>query len=616
MNRNFAVAKVALPLPIDKLFDYSIPKDLINKIQQGMRVNVLFNNKHNIGFVVGFSSKSKIKKLNPVINTLDKFPVVTANNLQLAHSIKDYYVCSLGEAIESMLPEAVKKSRNINADFSLIKCQNDKNKKSKLIYIRNIENDKTYAYFKNEIINVMKDKKRIIFVVPEIKMIDKAKNCFTDIPGIRIAIWHGKVPKKDMLKLWSDLAKDEIDLIIGTRSCIFAPVKNLDLIIIDDESNYAYKEDQVPYYHTSRIAQMRYEIEGCGVIYSSVMPSSQIYQLIQSKKVLLKETDSNKILPEIQLTGINYKDKMDLMVEKEIDSALQSKEKILIILNKKGFATFVYCKNCKETIMCSRCSRNLRLDYSEKKLICPYCNFKTELVEICPKCNSGYVKYGGFGIEKLESNLKRFFPQAKIIILDALPKTNNDIRDCDIVIATTKILNFPGYKPDITIIWSLDNLLNVGDFNSGEETFQLLSKLLIMTFRKMLISSSLNQDFYLLKALKNLDPEIFYKTELNTRKDLKLPPYYKLGLVSLRSFDKKSVQASYSKLYSFLKGMNTKGVEVSNFDITQRSRLREKYYKYLLVKSSKIESLSRVFKKSMSKFRSGNVIITVNVDPA
>lgn len=615
MNNKLTIAKISVPLPIDKQFDYSVPKLLLGRLKIGMRVNVEFNKKNITGFVTGFSSASKIKRLNPIKEAIDNFPFFSDANLQLAKMIKDYYVCSLGEALEAMIPYKLRNTKIILNNLNLVSDSIERNKKNKIFYIQGHSKDIVLDNFKKEIIKKIKNKNRIIYLVPETRMITPVSDYFAKILNIKIGLWHSKLSKKKMLDLWMDISNDNIDLIIGTRSCIFAPIRNLGLIIIQNEDNSSYKEDQVPYYHVLKIAQMRQDIEKCDIILSSTMPSSYVYYLILNKKIYVKRTIEYKTRTESYFLGINYRDRINKFLENELESSLEKKDKILIFLNRKGFATFIYCIKCKEVIKCNRCSSNLRFDYSKKKLICSYCNQEKEFLEICPKCNSSYVKFGGLGIEKLESNLQKIFPSAKIITIEELFRMGTDLTNYDIVIATKKILNFNNFHPDLTIIWNLDSLLNIGDFYSAEETYNLLAKLLHITAKKMIICTSINKDFYLFKSLKNLNFKKFYKKELDSRKSLLLPPYYHMGLISIRGLDKNKVADVASKIYSVLKKRYLRNLKISNPYLTLRSRLREKYYKYILIKSKNVKLLNKILKEIIREFRSNRMLITVNIDP-
>lgn len=609
------IARVAFPLPIDRLFDYEIPVKSIHSIQKGSRVAVHFNKKLSIGYVIAICSKSKLPKLNPILSSIDKDPVFSAKALRLAEKIKDYYVCSLGEALEIMLPHALKKHKGLNAIVENKHKKRIANKKGKFTFIEYYNSESKSIFLKAEICKRVKSNKRVILVVPELRMIESLRKWLEEINGIKVGIMHGKLSKKEALNLWGNLSLDLIDIVIGTRSSIFTQINNLDLIIIINDDNYAYKEDQVPYYNTVKVALMRSDIENCNFVLVSQVPSLKTWLLIDKKKALKNSLDKGSLPAQIQFTKINFKDKIDIVLANEIEHALEKNEKILILLDRKGFATSIFCNKCNETLKCSKCSCNLRFEYTQKVLICPRCNYKEEATEICPKCNCEYVKYRGLGIEKLESNIKRQFPSAKIISLNDLEKVKFRDLDYDIIISTRKIANYEEFKSSLTIIWDFDNLLNIGDFRSGEHVYQLLVKLLFKTKKKMIISTSLSPDFYLFKSLYTLNYEQFYKDELRSRDSLKLPPNYHLAMISSRSFKKDSAQNVSSRMYEYFKNMNKRDLFVSETNIQKRSKIRGKFYSYILLRSKKVPLLNRVIKEGICKFRSSNVVITTDIDP-
>jgi primosomal protein N' (replication factor Y) len=614
MNK-LCIARVVVPLPMDNFFDYRIPDKLMNSVKVGMRVWVSFNRKILTGYVVKLCAKSRISRLNPIIGTLDNVPLLCDNGLKLAQSIKNYYVCSLGEAIDTMLPNVLKHAKKIKLEPEKRYSKINASPESKTTFIQNLREELTLSYFKEEVSKRSQEGKRVILALPDKRMIKPVCDEIRKDTNLRVGIWHSKLSANNMLNLWQELCLDHIDVVIGTRSCVLAPLQNLSLIIIKDENNYAHKEDQVPYYHAVKIAQMRAEIENCDVFLSSQVPSANTFLSLSEGKIGHKTIAGSSPLPKIQVNRYNFKDKIDLMLEKEIESALESKQKILVLLNRKGFATSIYCQSCKETLKCERCSSNLRFAYAQKILICPSCNFQTEAKDICPKCNSAYVKFSGLGIEKLESNLQRLFPQAKIVKIDEIEKQEDIWIEHDIIITTSKILNFDDINADLTIIWDFDSLLNTGDFHSGEQAFYLLSGLLIKTKGKMIICTSLSQDFYFFNSLRNIDYAKFYNEELRSRNQLKLPPYYHIGLVSVRSFKKEKTQLASVRILSYFNKQARKDTEVFQLDISRRTKIRGKYYSYIFVKSKSPIVLNKVIKKAIGKFRSDSVIITANIDP-
>jgi primosomal protein N' (replication factor Y) len=617
MINNLPVAKVAIPLPIDKLFDYHIPKSMRSIIRPGVRARIKFNDKIIIGYVVSLNSKSLFSKLNSIIE-IDQQPILSTNLLKLAEKIKDYYVCSLGEAIDIFLPNAIKRFMDIKLKPDVAFLANNKvsedAKKNKIEYVQTNSSEILLGKINEEIINITNNKRRVVFVVPEINKINTIVEYFQKNINLKIGVWHGGVPKVKIVKLLQDLADDSIDLIVGTRSCLFAPIPNLGLIVIKDENNFSYKDDQSPYYHALNIAKMRSEIDNCKLIINSILPSTNLFSLFSKKEIKKVGAVENKLNPSIEIVEPNFKNKINPIIETVINSSLDNKSKILIFLNKKGFSNYIYCKECNEVLRCSRCSAGLRFSHSDDHFACPVCNAKFEAKEICPKCNISYVKHGGWGIEKLESDFKRYFPQAKIVTIE---KINKDVINSgfDILISSRNISDIGDFSVDLTIVWDFDSLVNISDFRSGENTYRLLLELLQITVKKLIICTSLNSNFYLFNHFKNLDYDKFIESELKSRRQLKMPPYFHIALISIRSFSKELAQKSGDKLFSLLKKTNSNKNDISYFNSTQKSRIRGKFYKYISVKSSSVKTLNKIIRQPLGAIRSSNVIVTVNVDP-
>ena len=348
---------------------------------------------------------------------------------------------------------------------------------------------------------------------------------------------------------------------------------------------------------------------------TSLVPSSETYKMVADKSLLMKEVDKRASLPLISLQKNNFKDKINPVIERAIRESISNSKKTLIFLNRKGFSTYIYCNKCKLVLSCSRCSSPLRYEYSAKELVCPFCSYKTEAVEICPQCQSSYVKYKGFGIEKLESTMQRVFPQARIFLLDEIIKRDLKADDYDIVLSTQSIFKMRDFSPDETIIWNLDAMLNINNYRSCENIFIVLYKLIAMTKQKVTICTGLDENFYLLKSLKSSNFKEFFRSEFKTRRELKLPPFFYNALISIRSTNKKSSEKTSLKVYDILKKEKSSNIEFSDPFSTYRYRLRSKYYKYILLKAKDISVLSAKIKHVLKKIHSRNVITTVNINP-
>lgn len=613
MAKPATIAKVAVPLPINRLFDYSIPETMAQSVLPGMRVTVAFNKTNVVGYVASLANSSTLNKVNPIIDCVDESPIFSPFSLKLANRVSEYYIASLGEVLDAMLPSAIKRSRGLHGflndkDTLLVK------KDAERLYVQDIDNDKTGQFLKEKIIEIMKGQRTVLLVVPEMRLIPQMQEYFSTITGIRIGIWHGRLSKKNMSALWRALISQEIDILIGTRSSIFAPIHRLGLIIIYDENDPSHKDDQVPYYHSAVIARLRVEIEKCDLILSSIVPSASTYLAIKEKKLLAATVGNRNNTAKVVFTAQNFRDKVDIMLEREMAAALENKEKVLIFHNRSGFATFISCKKCKKVLQCERCSSNLHYDFASKKLFCPSCNYKITMRELCPFCNASYVLFEGLGIEKLASNLKRIFPSVAITTLKR-HRVDQKVSSPDIVCTTSTSSHLSEFKPDITVIWNADSLFNAGDYSAAESAFRLLVSFLCNTRKKLIICSGLKRDFYAYKALETVNVEEFYENELKAREALKLPPFFHIGLIVMRGFNMSMLEKVSEELFEVLQREKGKGVVVSDQVDAMRLRLRGKHYRYIIVKSKNIKTLNHTIRHLFEKHKRSSTTITVNIDP-
>jgi len=408
--------------------------------------------------------------------------------------------------------------------------------------------------------------------------------------------------------------------VVGTRSGIFAPVDNLGLVIIDEEQDSVYKQDQVPHYHAREVGLMRVGIEKAKLILGSGSPSLEGFYLARKNKIDYTQVPRNKAYPEIKINDTNrkaYNSKQQSILSKylqdSIAASLDAKEKILLFINRRGFATYSACSNCGKALKCPRCSVNLVYHSDDNIMSCHYCNFKLEPPKICPNCEAGYIRYLGAGAEKIESELSRLFPQAKIKLLDK--EENSGAVDADIFVSTEAILK-EGYADfGLIEVISIDNSLNRIDFRSSEKAFFLLVGLLRLTSKKIIIQTGLPKH-YCIRAIENKDIDIFYREELKHRKQLGFPPYKHIGLVKLRGNNEEKVKEASGRLFEGLKaGNKDRGIEVVSVNPGQPVKLRGKFCWQVLIKTGSVRKLSKFLKKYLKGFLHSGIIATVDIDP-
>ncbi len=611
-------AKVTLGLPVSGPFDYSISRHIKN-VKEGSRVWVQFGARKMLGYVVGVTPKTSIKHIKPLLDLIDDYPIFDKNMLLLAKKLSDYYGCSLGEAIETTLPQALRRGRKITNAMPSNEFGHKPGHETVLIHDLNA-GQRWEIYF-DRIKEAIGSNNSVIILMPDVNSAIKAKEAINSRLGISPVILYRNQPKE--LEEWLKVRDLDFSIVISTRSGIFAPVNNLGLVIIEEEQDSVYKQDQVPHYHARDIAFMRAAIENAKLILGSTSPSLESFYLARERKIkytLLPRAGNPPEIKIVDMSGQHWQQAkrrntiLSKYLEDCIAQALDSRKKILLFLNRRGFATFAACRNCGAVLRCPRCNINLVYYFKNNVLNCRYCNFKMEPPKICPNCNSAYIRYLGTGTEKIESEISRIFPAAKVAMIDGEEGVN--ITDVDIFISTASVIKKEDYKFDLIGVLSIDNTLNRVDLRSTEKAFGLLSGLVALSKGKVIIQTSLPKH-YCLRAIESNNVNIFYDEELALRKQLEFPPYRHLCLVKLRGKKENSVKEISSALFDTLSkyAENNKAVKVVSLNPGQPEKLRGNYYWQVLLKATAPLKLTSFLRMHLKNFRHSGIIVTVDMDP-
>lgn len=611
-------AKVVLGLPIEGPFDYIIPPDLCKKAIIGSRVWVSFGSKRMLGYLVGISKKTSVKKLKPLSEIIDFSPVLDKNLLLLTKSLSDYYCCSWGQAIEAALPESIRKGKPLPAPNGKEIKISKKTFQTTLVQESDVK--LRWDFYLKQIKQALTANQSVIFLSPSIQLADKAAGTIHSALNFEPIVLRRKGTGE--LERWNQLRQPGPKVVLGVRSAIFSPLKNLGLIIVDEEQNPSYKQDQVPHYHAREAAKMRAALEMADLILGSKTPSLETWYLADGGKITYKCPVKKDLGPQVKIIStafgyFGFKQKSGILskyLEDFIFSALTSKQKILLFLNRKGFATLASCLSCRTVLKCPRCNVNLVYHFEENILSCHYCNFKQPAPKICPHCNSGYIKYSGMGTEKIESELSRIFPQARIKMLDAR-KDSAIEENHDIFIGTESIIGALDYRFDLVAVLSIDNSLNRVDFRASEKTFGLLTGLLEMAKNTLVVQTSLPNNFCF-KALTEKNADLFYKEELAQRKQLKFPPFKHIGLIKLRGKEEeRSVKAGNFLHEKMEASSKSAGIEIVSSGPAAHFKLRGNFYWNILLKAASVSKLNKYIKKHLKDFRHSGIMVTVDIDP-
>ncbi|MEI6832319.1 MAG: primosomal protein N', partial [Candidatus Omnitrophota bacterium] len=407
---------------------------------------------------------------------------------------------------------------------------------------------------------------------------------------------------------WVSVKTADFSVVLGTRSSIFAPVNNLGLIILDQEEDKVYKQEQSPHYHVREVARMRAEIESARVIFGSHSPSLESFYLVEKKQLEYQSIPSRLTYPQVQVIDLRrlpYAERKSKTLFSKflidaIANILAQKGKVLLLINRKGFATTAACHNCGVALKCPRCNINLVFHFDEDKLKCHHCNFKMDVPKICPSCNAGYIKYSGLGTEKVESELARIFPQARM--------------DEDIFVATSSVIKHGEINFDLIGVLAIDNSLNRVDFRAAEKTFSLLMGLTSLTSKKIIIQSA-NANHHCFQALIKNDPQLFYKEELKQRKQLNFAPFKHMILVRLRGESLEKVKQAACDLFEKLNKIKTSSIKMLSLNPGQPAKLRGNFYYQILMRASSVEKASHFLKLHLKDGHYSGIIVTVDVDP-
>lgn len=658
-------AKVLVNLPIEGPFDYSIPPEMLSEISVGKRVWVSFGPRRTVGYVIEISEKSDFNKIKPILSVIDSQPIVTDELIRLTKQIADYYLCSWGEAIDAVVPSALKKGKvsikprlkedeveiertcllepnthQANALRSILNAIEAGCFKAFLLY-GVTGSGKTEVYLQS-IAEVLKKGLSAIVLVPEISLTPQSVERFKSRFGDTVALFHSRLTSGQKFIEWKKIKDGKCMIVVGARSAVLAPVKNLGLIIVDEEHDTSYKQQDVPRYHAVDTAVMRAKLNNALVIMGTATPSLEsFYKAKQGEYELLtlKERINKKELPKVTILDmrqehINQKRKrivFSRLMREQIEARLVKGEQVILFLNRRGFATYTNCKKCGYVEKCSRCNVALNYHSDRKLLICHYCNFKKKLKLLCPVCKTTYMDYYGFGTQRVESELNRYFPGTIIDRMDAdstkKRKSHNRILEnfrsgrTKIIIGTQMIAKGHDF-PNVTLVGvvSADTALNLPDFRSGERTFQLLTQVSGRSGRGQargeVIIQSYVPEHYTINYAVTHDYDSFYKEELTLRKVLNLPPFVHLINIGVRSYKEDKAEDAAKRLALYLQNARIESlVEIMGPAQAFIYRLRRQYRWNIMLKVDKLDKAGEGLKAVMKNFKKpSSVIISVDVD--
>ncbi|HLV09118.1 MAG TPA: primosomal protein N', partial [Halanaerobiales bacterium] len=545
----------------------------------------------------------------------------------------------LADDIENQRPQKLTADQN-----KVINCiiKNIKNRENKPFLLHDVTGSGKTEIYLQAIKYILNKKQGAIVLVPEISLTPVMIRRFYSRFGDEIAVLHSNLSLGERYDEWRRIKSGKARIAIGARSAIFAPVKEPGLIIIDEEHENTYKQSEYPHYHAREVALKRAKISGISIILGSATPSLESFYYARTgifSYLNLPERINKEKLPPVKIVDMREEIKKgntsifsnDLLTA--IRNALNNGEQILIFLNRRGYANFMLCRECGFVIKCLNCDISLTYHSSNNKLRCHYCDYSLEVPEVCPECDSKYIREFGMGTEKIEQELNNIFPEANLERMDVdttgskgahreiLNRLENGA--IDILVGTQMIAKGHDY-PNISVVGVItaDTILNIPDFRSSERTFQLLTQVAGRTGRGKkdgrVIIQTYTPEHYSIQAAQNHNYLKFYKKEIKMRKRLDYPPFTQMVNIIISGKEEKAVSSAAALLGMFFDKYNKYINEKLGPAPAPISRLRNKYRWQIILKfkgwKKRNQILNRLKYNSLGELEN-KVSINIDVDP-
>jgi primosomal protein N' (replication factor Y) (superfamily II helicase) len=652
----FAEIAVCLPLSRTFLYEMETPAAI------GCRVLVKFRNREVEGFIVGLNRKVPDGlKVLPITKVLDREPLLLPDIFVLCKWIAEYYMAPIGEVLKSALPPGITQKHVDRFDgahsvevppaapYSLTTDQ-----LTALYAIQEIKGFRTVLLHgvtgsgKTEVYiqaaeNTIAHGKTCLILVPEIGLTPQLVERFAErFPG-RTAVLHSGLTKKQRIDEWLRIRGGFAPIVVGTRSAVFAPLSNPGLIVVDEEHETSYKQEETPRYNARDTAVVRAKKTGATIVLGSATPSMESFQNAEAKKfsyVHMAGRVEERPLPAVEI--VNMREEYAMQGKQTIFSRrlleavaqrLELGEQSMVLLNRRGFAAFLLCRHCGFNFQCTSCSVAMTYHRGIHKLLCHYCGQSRRPPAKCTECGSEYVHFVGEGTERIESDLRELFPDARIGRIDR--DTMRHVRDfervlggfrrgeLDVLVGTQMIAKGHDF-PQVTLVGVLaaDAALSMPDFRAAERTFQLLTQVAGRSGRGdrpgEVIIQSFFPDHYTFQLACTQRFEDFYARESRYRKAMFYPPFTALAGIVVTNRDKEAAASAARGVGEYLNSVRTDTVRILGPAPAPLERVKQVHRYQLLIKASARPPLHRVLEQlrvHLEDQKLGGTRVMIDVDP-
>lgn len=502
---------------------------------------------------------------------------------------------------------------------------------------------KTEVYLQ-AIQKVLNEGKEAIMLVPEISLTPQMTERFRSRFGEMVAVMHSGLSVGEKYDEWRKIQQGKVSVVVGARSAIFAPFTNLGLIILDEEHESTYKQEDSPRYHARDVAIWRSQYFRCPVILGSATPALESYA--RAKKgvytlLTLKQRALHQAMPTVYVADMreelqkgNRSMFSELLIE-GIRTRLERQEQMVLFLNRRGYSSFVLCRDCGTVVQCPNCDISLTYHRTTEKLKCHYCGYEEQVPQICPQCQSEHIRYFGTGTQKVEEEIYKLFPEARVLRMDVDTTKHKGAHEeilqafgegqADILLGTQMIAKGLDF-PNITLVGvlSADTSLHLPDYRAAERTFQLLTQVSGRAGRHdkagEVVIQTYTPEHYAIELAKVQDYEPFYEREMFLRRRSGYPPYYFVALIQVSHEDVMMAAEYAGRVADWLRGNLSNQVSIIGPTVASISRLQNRYRYQCLIKYKIEPNLIPVLQRLLAMYRADwikqGILMTVDLDPS
>ncbi|HSM84780.1 MAG TPA: primosomal protein N', partial [Candidatus Limnocylindrales bacterium] len=490
--------------------------------------------------------------------------------------------------------------------------------------------------------SVLESGRSAILLVPEIGLTPAAAANLHQVFGEEVAILHSALSGDERAEQWHRIRRGEARIVVGTRSAVFAPVVDLALIVVDEEHDQSYKQEETPRYHGRDVAVMRGKLSEAAVVLASATPSIESYHNAERKKyklIELTERVERRPLPEVEVVDMKFdfqqsgEDRLfSQQLVEEVTGRLARGEQAMILLNRRGYSSVVLCRSCGETLQCKNCTIALTFHKSGYRMECHYCGYKQAVPKVCPSCSSEYIYFLGAGSEKVEERLHEAFPQARIGRLDRdTVRTRHDFErvlnqfhagEINLLVGTQMIAKgHDVHGVTMVGVVGADYALGFPDFRAAERTFQLLTQVAGRAGRGespgKVVLQTFHPDHYAIQFARQHDYAGFYDKEVRFRRWMHYPPFSALANVLVRSDKLEQTLKWTGQIGRWFESTRNEGLRVLGPSVAPIMRLKRDYRYHFIVKAASREKLNQALRRMLGfadeqKIPRTNVIVDVD----